>query len=45
MGRQAHKVGLRWNPRVGDVDVDLSAGRYVDGASPRAFTLGLTIRH
>lgn len=39
------QVGLRWNPHGGDLDVDLLAGHYVDGASPRAITLGLTLRH
>jgi len=39
------QAGLRWNPGRGDVDVDLLVGRYVDGASPRAITLGLTMRH
>jgi hypothetical protein len=38
------QAGLRWNPRGGAVDVDLLVGRYVDGASPRAITVGLTVR-
>lgn len=37
------QAGLRWTPKHW-IDVDLLGGRYVDGASPRALTLGITIR-
>lgn len=37
------QAGLRWTPEPW-IDVDLLAGRHVDGASPRALTLGITIR-
>lgn len=43
-GPAGGQVGLRWNPRGGAVDVDLLAGRYVDGASPSAITVGVTLR-
>jgi hypothetical protein len=42
MGGQA---GLRWTPRGGSVDVDLLAGRYLDGATRNAITFGVTLRH
>lgn len=42
--RGGGQVGVRWNPR-GDVDVDLLAGRYIDGTSRTAVTLGVTVRH
>jgi hypothetical protein len=38
------QAGLRWTPNQGRVDVDLLISRYVDGVSPHAFTLGLTVR-
>ena len=38
------QVGLRWTPHQGKVDVDLVIGRYVDGVTPSAVTLGLTVR-
>jgi hypothetical protein len=38
-------VGLRWNPGGGATDFDLLAGRYIDGASKTAITLGVTFRH
>ena len=41
-GRAGGQTGLRWNPRRGRIDVDLVCGRYLDGVSPRAISLGLT---
>ena len=38
------QAGLRWNPGGGRFDFDLVAGRRIDGATPRAVTLGLTVR-
>jgi hypothetical protein len=38
------QIGLRWTPGRGHVDLDLIAGRYVDGATPTAATVGLTFR-
>lgn len=43
-GRAGAQAGLRWNPGGGRVDVDLLAGRYLDGATPTSVTLGLTVR-
>lgn len=43
-GRSGGQVGLRWNPGGGRLDLDLVAGRRVDGESPRAVSLGLTMR-
>jgi len=37
------QAGLRWTPRSW-LDVDFLAGRYVDGTSTRALTLGVTVR-
>lgn len=42
--RTGAQVGLRWNPGGGPVDLDLLAGRYLDGASRSAVTLGVTVR-
>jgi len=46
--RTIHKaggqIGLRWTPHQGKIDFDLIMGRYVDGVTPNAVTLGLTIR-
>lgn len=42
-GRLGLQAGLRWTPRP-RVDIDFLAGRYVDGRSARALTLGLTFR-
>ena len=38
------QAGLRWTVADGRIDLDLLVGRYVDGVSPRAMTLGLTIQ-
>jgi hypothetical protein len=43
-GKAGGQLGLRWNPGGGRVDFDLIAGRRIDGATPRAITLGLTLR-
>ena len=43
-GPPGGQIGLRWNPGGGRVDLDLLAGRRIDGASPKAITLGLTVR-
>lgn len=47
-GRTGDKAGLqtrlRWTPRNGSLDLDLAVGHYVDGVSPSAITLGLTLR-
>ncbi|EJL28794.1 hypothetical protein PMI01_03457 [Caulobacter sp. AP07] len=44
-GKAGGQAGLRWNPGGGRFDLDLIAGRRIDGATPRAVTLGLTLRH
>ncbi|AYV47495.1 hypothetical protein CFHF_06170 [Caulobacter flavus] len=38
------QFGMRWNPGGGRIDLDLVAGRRIDGARPRAISLGLTVR-
>lgn len=38
------QVGLRWTPHQGKVDLDLIAGRHVDGVGANQVTLGLTVR-
>lgn len=43
-GRSGSQLGLRWNPSGGRFDLDLVAGRRIDGESPRALSLGLTVR-
>lgn len=43
-GPVGNQIGVRWNLLGPDVDLDLIAGRYVDGSSPRAVSLGLTLR-
>lgn len=43
-GLPGGQVGLRWTPPGGDFDLDLLAGRRVDGVAPSAITLGLTWR-
>lgn len=43
-GHPGAQIGLRWNPGGGSVDFDLLAGRRIDGTSPEAITLGLTVR-
>lgn len=43
-GKAGGQTGLRWTTGKGQVDVDLLAGRYVDGVTPTALTLGITVR-
>jgi hypothetical protein len=47
-GRDRRKVGgqagLRWTSADGRADVDLLAGRYLDGATRNAITVGMTLR-
>jgi len=43
-GNTGGQVGVRWNPGGGQFDFDLIAGRRVDGYTPRAMTLGVTVR-
>ncbi len=42
--RTGGQLGLRWTPHDGRLDLDLVAGRRIDGESPRAISLGLTVR-
>lgn len=43
-GKAGGQLGLRWSPGGGRIDLDLVAGRRIDGVTPRALTLGLTLR-
>lgn len=43
-GKVGGQTGLRWTVAGGAVDLDLIGGRYVDGATRNAITLGVTIR-
>jgi hypothetical protein len=43
-GKAGTHAGLRWTSGDGRIDVDLLAGRYVDGATPTSVTFGLTVR-
>lgn len=43
-GRAGQQAGLRWNPRGGKLDFDLVYGRFIDGVSSRAVSMGLTLR-
>ncbi len=43
-GRTGAQFGLRWTPAGGAVDLDLLAGRYLDGATRDAITVGITAR-
>lgn len=38
------QAGIRWTVDHGRIDLDMLAGRYVDGIAKRAITLGFTIR-
>lgn len=38
------QAGVRWTVARGRIDLDLAYGRYVDGVTPNAVTLGLAIR-
>jgi hypothetical protein len=44
VGKAGGQLGLRWNPGGGRFDLDLIAGQRIDGETPRAITLGLTVR-
>lgn len=43
-GKPGGQIGLRWTVANGKVDLDLIGGRYVDGATPGAATVGVTFR-
>ena len=43
-GKAGAHAGVRWTSGNGGVDVDLLAGRYVDGATPTSVTFGVTVR-
>jgi hypothetical protein len=43
-GHPGAQAGLRWTPGGGKLDLDLMAGRRVDGVSRNAVTLGVTVR-
>lgn len=43
-GKAGAHAGLRWTSGDGRIDVDLLAGRYVDGTTPTSVTVGLTVR-
>lgn len=43
-GKVGSQAGLRWTVAGGAVDLDLVGGRYVDGATRRAVSFGVTIR-
>lgn len=43
-GKAGQQLGLRWSPGRGHVDLDLIAGRYVDGVARDGVTLGVTVR-
>jgi len=43
-GKAGAHAGVRWTSGDGRIDLDLLAGRYVDGATPTSVTLGVTIR-
>jgi hypothetical protein len=43
-GNAGSQAGVRWTSGNGRIDLDLLAGRYLDGATPTSLTLGLTAR-
>lgn len=43
-GKAGTQTGVRWTTAKGRMDVDLLAGRYVDGSTPTVVTLGITLR-
>ena len=43
-GKAGGQAGIRWTSGDGRIDLDLLAGRYVDGATPSSVTIGLTGR-
>lgn len=44
IGKAGLQAGVRWTPGGGAVDFELLGGRYIDGFTPSALTLGLTVR-
>jgi hypothetical protein len=44
IGKAGLQAGARWTPGGGSVDIELLGGRYIDGISPSAVTLGMTVR-
>lgn len=43
-GRAGGQIGIRWTPVGGNVDFDVIAGRYIDGATPTSLTAGVIVR-
>lgn len=43
-GFAGDQAGLRWTPKGRNFDVDLVAGRRIDGVSRRALSIGVTLR-
>lgn len=43
-GKAGGQAGVRWTSGNGRIDLDLLAGRYVDGAAPTSVTVGVTGR-
>lgn len=43
-GKAGGQAGVRWTTVDGRIDLDLLAGRYVDGTTSASVTLGLTVR-
>jgi hypothetical protein len=43
-GKAGGQAGIRWTPGKGRIDVDWLIGRYVDGTTPTAVTIGITVR-
>jgi len=43
-GKAGAHAGVRWTSDDGRIDLDLMAGRYLDGTTPTSLTFGLTVR-
>jgi len=43
-GKAGAQAGLRWIGGGGSVELDLAAGRYVDGATPTSVSIGVAVR-
>ncbi|ABQ66643.1 hypothetical protein Swit_0272 [Rhizorhabdus wittichii RW1] len=43
-GKPGGQAGVRWTVDAGRIDLDVLAGRYLDGATPTAITIGVTVR-
>lgn len=43
-GKVGSQVGLRWTPGKSNFDIDLLGGRYLDGITRTAITVGITVR-